>query len=222
MKRLLILIGMLLALAGMRCSEPDSGDMAKLEDEIRALPPDDYNPLRLWVFEHVVDKYLFDHGHEDAGDLTCFDFGGNVVKKDRLILDEWHACMRGGVYGPPPGWNNLGWDTCTERLRKMFEGRVFNDSKITRCELDIFVGASWLEVVDGAAAENQDQINRAWISLMAVTLIASPTAPPVSLGKLLPFLCGLGAGWGCPGSPGYPGGDVALKANPGGDTGGDQ
>lgn len=190
------------------CSYADPADTGPIGDEIRAMSPPEYNPLKTWVFEHVVDKYLDDHRHDDGADLVCKNEKGVVVHKDTIPILEWSRCFRIGTnVGPPRTWSKDGFERCTlDILADLLERVIWPRYGNVSCSLRLRPTFSWEQVVDAAAAENQDQINRAWVALMVSTIIASPVAPP-SVGRLLPLLCNLtnGPGWSCPGAPGYPG-----------------
>lgn len=64
------------------------------------MPPSSFKPLSDWVEQQVLDKYLYDHGHEDAGKIVCKDalIGGERPTGGALLrADGRYAVSRGPV-----------------------------------------------------------------------------------------------------------------------------
>lgn len=205
-----VMMIVLLMVIGVGCNgltAVDGGDMADLEHEIAVAPEDDYKQLSNWAAEQKLLEYMKGRQGDDAGSVMCADHLNGGGARGKFTLADIVACMASG--GRIDSFN---FNQCGQVLRDAFLIQLKQEKPNAnwKCgEFLFYPGMSFEELASAAGADADKQLRRdaAWVTTIALTLIASKLAPPVALGRILIPLCGLGVDWGCPDAPGYPGPD---------------
>ncbi len=181
------------------CSTPDSGDMSELEDTIDAIDEVQRVSLNRLVIREKTRKWLEGKFRgERIGYLRC-GTGADIKKIEYLVQDLLDFLET----------NTSGHDGWKDFMRRFWAIKMLEQGQMP-------VGGNCVPVYDFQYDPNgghvPDEVLNPDTSARGIIewLIASPAPPPGlvwtgGLARLLPFLCTLGAGWGCPSNPGYPG-----------------
>lgn len=221
MKTYLILFAILASLTGVRCSVVDAGDRDEISRRLDALPPDDIGLFRAWAANGltraffnakagniVVAKVRCAHEADDDEDVennpAKWEHAGEITV-DNIVrcllthrLADYGDCLinvttevgnaagytgdkRGCYYEPSPGYSE-----------EDVKAEILGSNTIPSTSERLALRLTTEQMVDA--------------------LISSSAPPPLpgwgmggALRPLLPLLCGLSVGWGCPDSPLYPG-----------------
>lgn len=184
------------------CSTIDGDDRAELENKLR-----NNTALPSLIEKMISDKqtrYLTTRpGNDRVATLHCYNSDGGY-DSDIQVGDVIGKMISEGM-----PFDEALWVLINERRTgEMLAGADCNEN----------VAYDPRYVGDTAPEELRD-VDRSKVELKDVVdwIVGLPVPPPGivwggAAGELLPILCGLSVGWGCPDSPQYPGGTPSQPA----------
>lgn len=188
------------------CSTPDHGDMAQLEDTIDDLGVDERSIVDRLRISDKIRGWLKSRPQNDKfGTLKCVngEKWRTGVTDPHDYLEMTVADVVAFLATHIDGFKS--YEDMTEKFQDDFatrKGYQWDLCGMTKLDFRY----------DPDKGHVPDEVLHPDTSARGIVewLIASPMPPPGlawggGLARLLPFLCALGAGWGCPADPSYPG-----------------